>query len=284
MHYSGNFPGKEILKKIANKFLPQPSGSVIIKTIYGFDLEINPQIDKGIEECLFKTGTYEEGTLHIFNQILKEGDVVVDAGANIGLMSIFAAQIVGGAGQVHAFEPEPNTFKILQKNCALNNLTNIVLNEQALGAEKSEAMLYSNMNINRGAASLIQSEDATGTNVLISTLDIYVEEQKLTKIDFIKIDIEGFELEMLKGSSKLLAAEHAPILCVEYSQTVARNNDLEDVYDFIKKINNYRIYKFQKSKAEIGKLTEVLDKKDLPVHDNIFCFLEEKTENVVGFR
>ena len=91
----------------------RPKNKMIIKTIYGFKLHIDPIYDNGVEKSIYYTGTYEAGTLFIFSKLLEKGDLFIDVGANIGLMSIYAAMKVGESGNVHAFEPDPETFKIL---------------------------------------------------------------------------------------------------------------------------------------------------------------------------
>jgi hypothetical protein len=91
--------------------IPKPKSALIIKTLYGFKLWIDPVKDQGIEKSLYYTGTYEKGTLFILRALLKEGDLMVDVGANIGLMSIFAADLVKESGKVIAFEPNPDTTR-----------------------------------------------------------------------------------------------------------------------------------------------------------------------------
>ncbi len=269
------FRGKGVILKLSEKIIGQPSHKMIIKTLYGFKMMIDPVNDNGVERAIYYTGTYEAGTLHVFDHLLKPGDVFFDIGSNIGLMAIFAAKKTGDTGVVHSFEPEPETFKILQQNCSLNHLRNIQLNNIALGSEEREGIIYPNMDINRGASSLVRQDNSAGKTVWISTLDQYLEKNKVHPIKLMKIDIEGYELEMLKGAAHLLRSTAAPILCVEYSEVVVHSGVVQDLYDFIISINQYRIFKLMKSKEDVGKLQEVFTKQEMPVHDNVFCFLPQ---------
>ncbi|MCK6648305.1 MAG: FkbM family methyltransferase, partial [Bacteroidia bacterium] len=92
-------------------------------------------------------------------------------------------------------------------------------------------------------------------------------------IRMIKIDVEGFELEVLKGADEILMQNDSPILIVECSET--RENtfgaDVGLIYDQLKN-NHYRLYKSKGGKERVSKLVEIISKSDLPKHDNIYCF------------
>jgi FkbM family methyltransferase len=260
---------------IAKRMIGHPTEKMILKTIHGFKLHIDPVYDNGVERSIYYSGTYEAGTLHMFNKILRNGDIFIDVGSNIGLMTIYAAMQVGPSGKVFAFEPEPDTFNILESNCKLNKLDNIVLNNIALGAEDKEALIFPNPEINRGASSLIRKAGAEGKKVLVKRLDDYITVNGINNVRLMKIDIEGYELEMLRGSLSFLSGIDAPVICIEYSNEVSHTAEVGDVYEFIKALNKYRIYKFTQWKGDVCKLTEVHSKDDMPHHDNVFCFTEK---------
>ena len=274
------FRGRRILLKIADSIIGEPKRAMQIKTIYGFKIKIDPVNDNGVEKSIFYTGTYEAGTLYILDNLLNKGDNFFDIGSNIGLMGIYAAHKVGDNGTVHAFEPEPDTFKILKENCTINKLKNIRINNFALGDNEGTANIYPNLDINRGASSLVRSDGSIGKKVTITTLDKYLTQVKINSIRLIKIDIEGYEFKMLKGAIELLRSENAPIICIEYSKKVQRNERLEDIYHFLKNVNAYRIFKFMLSKEKISFLTEVFFEEQMPEHDNVFCFLESHLSDI----
>lgn len=75
--------------------IPKPKGTLTIRTLYGFHMIVDPVKDHGVEESIYYTGTYEKGTLFIMGNLLKEGNLFVDVGANIGMLAIYAASVVG---------------------------------------------------------------------------------------------------------------------------------------------------------------------------------------------
>lgn len=111
--------------------------------------------------------------------------------------------------------------------------------------------------------------------VEIKTVDGFVNAYELQKVDFIKIDVEGWELEVLKGASKLLQKSDAPALMLEYcsERPLAGGND-QNLLEFIKKINGYQIFILKNGEYRVGKLIKLDDSKSLPKFANLFCFLQ----------
>lgn len=249
----------------------------MIDTIYGFRLKIDPVVDNGVERSLYYSGTYEKGTLDIIGKILKEGDLFVDVGANIGLMSIYAGMIVGKQGSVVAFEPNPNTRKILEENITLNRVESIKVEGVALSSEARRGKIYDQWDINRGGASLIKPLNPTESYDIeeITFSEYFKSEQQ---IELIKIDVEGYELEVLTGAKAFISETKVPpVLIVEFSSTRANTfgESTSPLYNFLKELTNYRIFKSLAGKARVSKLIEIKDIQDFPEHDNIYCFTDE---------
>jgi len=140
---------------------------------------------------------------------LKRESIFVDIGANIGTHSLKAAFVVGPSGKIISFEPHPRTFYYLNKNIRLNAFDNIETHNCALG-DKSGHLNFSN-------------DIADDQNCIVSSEDIKVEVKKLEdavsprKIDLIKIDVEGYELFVLRGGIRLL--KHTDCVMFESSET-----------------------------------------------------------------
>lgn len=249
--------------------LPNKSkvGEHISTTIHGLKLIINPSIDNGVEWSLFETGTYEEGTLQFIKKNLIPNGVFVDVGANIGLMSIFTAKYFPNA-KIISFEAHPGTFKIFSDNISLNAVGNISAIQKAVGSEKGETTIYENWDVNRGGASLVvKSESSKGIQVKLICLD---DELDLNP-SIVKIDVEGFELEVLKGAQNTIK-KYQPIIIVEVSESIIDEyGQSNEIIEFIKTLGDYKFYSLAKGKAVASELVEIKSEKDIPAHDNVIC-------------
>jgi FkbM family methyltransferase len=261
--------------------IPKPKAEIVLKSLYGFSLKLNPVIDKGVEHSLYYTGTYEKGCLHIIKALLKNGDTFIDIGANIGLMSIYASTIVGDSGKVIAFEPNPQTYNILLENIAINKLTNIETHAVAIGDKKETSIIYDNWESNRGSASLIKpTQSGNSYEIAVCKLTDCIDIKQ--NITLIKIDVEGYELNVLQGAHEILCAENAPMLIVECSEMRPNSNEnaAQLVYDFIKNSNDYRFFKSLSGKGRVSKLVEIKDISELPKHDNMYCFTTKQLTKI----
>jgi FkbM family methyltransferase len=253
--------------------LPLPKGNLVIRTLYGFHMKINPIRDVGVETSIYNTGTYEKGTLQIIKENLKEGEVFVDVGTNIGLMSLFASQLVKTSGKVYAFEPHPLTRQILLENIEMNSAENILVSAYAAGSERGRSRIFDGKDQNRGSASLsLEGQISKGYEVEVISLDEFFGEKH---ISMMKVDVEGYELEVLKGAQNILKRDQPPFLIVECSQLRENTfgSSATPLFDYIKSVNNYRIFKTRKGKERVSGLIEVLKPSDLPLHDNLYCFV-----------
>lgn len=144
---------------------------------------------------------------------LKEGDTLVDVGANIGTIALTGAARVGSGGRVLAIEPHPRIFECLKENGALNGCTTIQYYNCAIGAS-SGVVTFSD----RGDDDQNKVMEGDGLQVEMRMLDDLLQEAGVTSIDLLKIDVEGFEKYVLDGASKTLKAT----ACV-YIETLERN-------------------------------------------------------------
>lgn len=267
-----------IIRKLSGLIpLPKPAGPCLVRTLHGFVILVDPTIDKGVEKSIFNFGTYEEGTLNILENILVNKSSFVDIGANIGLMSLHAANILNGKGRVISFEPLPGTYNILQHNIKINNFNNIDAANLALGSENGTVEIFENLKINRGSSSLIKPDETeSGYKIEIKRLDDYLAENNIDhKVDCLKIDVEGWELEVLKGASSLLSKPDAPVCIIECSNLHPTHGGVsEDIFTFLRSVNSYRIFRLAGGKDNPSKLIEIKSIDELPEHDNLFCFLQ----------
>lgn len=135
----------------------------------------------------------------------RAGETVFDVGAQQGVFTTLSAREVGASGKVVAFEPEPGNFALLEKNIALNSVAQARALALALSDKPGTATLHRSA-FNTGGHSLETGTCADGIAVRVSTLDLVVAENKLPKPDFLKIDVEGSALAILRGGLKTLRA------------------------------------------------------------------------------
>jgi FkbM family methyltransferase len=167
--------------------------------------------DAYIGRSLEDYGEFSGEEVDLFRQLLKPGDVVIEAGANIGAHTVPLAQMVGSTGAVHAFEPQRILHQMLCANVALNGLKNVHAHHAALGAEAGSITVpsldYDRPN-NFGGLSL--GGTAPGETVPLRMID----ELELPRVNLIKADVEGMEHEVLSGGRATIE-RCRPLLYVE---------------------------------------------------------------------
>lgn len=144
---------------------------------------------------------YETTTFKFLRENCPQGGTFLDCGAHIGLFSVTGARLVGDKGKVCSFEPTPSTGKILKEVVRLNNCQGIVeVRPEAISKTTGTATFFATGNNASNANSLVQtSEQMEGITVPTISIDEFVAKRNL-KVDVIKIDVEGSELDALHGA------------------------------------------------------------------------------------
>lgn len=157
--------------------------------------------------------------------LASDGDVVLDVGTNIGDVLLHFARIVGPSGRVFGFEPDPASHARCVTNIGLNGFTNIVLSPIGLAHEDAELRLFTIDPHNKGCDRILPA-GTPGESVIIRTmtLDHFAREKGLRRIDVIKVDIEGFEMNFLRGAEKILRT-FRPRLFIEVGDDKLRVNN-----------------------------------------------------------
>ncbi|MEB3189647.1 MAG: FkbM family methyltransferase [Snowella sp.] len=220
---------------------------------------------EGIDLAIY-LGVYEPETIKALQSLVKSGDIVLDIGANIGAITLPLANLVGVAGQVIVFEPTAWAYGKLEKNLSLNsNLIDRIKAEQIMLLDEGKeppSLIYSSW-------SLVNEEDElthpTHKGRLMTTdgvrgisLDRYIEENSVEKIDLIKLDVDGYELDVIKGASKTLS-RYSPRIILELAPHVQEEKEqLEDLL-FELKSANYRLEDLT-SRKPIAMKRQVIEK------------------------
>ena len=164
---------------------------------------------------------WEELTTEMFKKVVKEGDIVLDLGANIGFFTLLAARLVGKKGKVYAFEPEPVNYSLLIKNIEINGYDNVVPMQKAVSNAAGMVRLFLN-NEDTGAHTIRQCDDNKEfVEVESVTLDEFFRDKK-HPIDVIKMDIEGAEVEAFLGMERIIRENENLKIFVEFYPTAIR--------------------------------------------------------------
>jgi FkbM family methyltransferase len=156
----------------------------------------------------FITGKFEEYKTQAFLEHFKKGSIFYDIGAHIGYFSAIACSINRESGHVYAFEPRPDNARFYLKHMAVNGFSNFTLTKAAVAAQEGSAKFNANTGTATGHLS-----DSGNLTVDVVSIDNLVRENKLPAPDFIKIDVEGGEIEVLKGCQQVIA-QHKPKLLI----------------------------------------------------------------------
>lgn len=148
-----------------------------------------------------------------FRRHIKPGKTVVEAGANIGLYTLLFSKLVGATGKVISFEPDPELFEALKRNVTDNHADNVVVHQKALGSKTESRVLCKGL-FNRGDNRLSNdSNESQGVKVEVARLDDMFRGQS---IDFLKMDVQGWEPEVLKGMTGLMETNPEMGIYFEY--------------------------------------------------------------------
>ena len=188
-----------------------------------------------IQRNVYFLNYYEIRETNYVRKILREGDVFVDIGANIGWFTVLASAGVGASGQVFAFEPSRRIHQHLADNVGINNCGNVVLERLALSDASGSAILANANPRNDGMGSIVHG-GRTGEEVRTQTLDAYFEGRDAGTIDLVKLDVEGAEMFVLRGMRGLLAAGRVRRILFEYhrGQQAAAGEPPQIIFEFLR--------------------------------------------------
>ncbi len=208
---------------------------------------------------------FYEPEMALIPTILKNPEVIIDVGANYGPYSFYLSKIYPES-KIFAFEPSTRTYNIFKKIIKKFNLRNVIPVKKGLGSaeEKKEIVMprqYTILAYISDKKSIRNKEDLF-EDIEITTLDNFVKRNNLKKVDFIKCDVEGFELSVFQGATKVLK-KLKPIVLVEVEERHTKKYGInpQDVLNFFRKIG-YSVYSVKKDK--INKTDKI--EKEIPLY------------------
>lgn len=197
--------------------------SPVVGTSFGDKRVFVDLRDRIIGRPYFVNGRYETELQRLMGHMNLRGGVCVDVGANIGLHTIEMSRLVGDSGSVIAFEPEAHNFGILQRNLKANGCRNVrALNCAVSDARGTASIALSDVNFGDHRVSDRAPEDAPGSSqkVEVTTLDHALGDLPPNAVRFIKIDVQGHEMRVLRGIAEIVSRNPDMILMVEVSPSI----------------------------------------------------------------
>lgn len=220
------------------------TGEQIVRPLTG-NFKIKCDTNTWIGAKVAFTGDYEPNLKKVFRDHIRQGDCVLDIGANIGLHTLYFSELVGTSGQVVAFEPVPSNFRKLEANIELNNYQNINPVPVALSNRNEKIQIAADEgSTNPGAYNLF---DQSGNTVIDCKIgDEVVRDQR---VHFIKIDVEGYESFVIEGLTETIK-KNKPKIVFEYDLNYQRKTGLPDnhIFDLLK--DQYVFFSIHTSKIQ----------------------------------
>jgi FkbM family methyltransferase len=201
-----------VVDQVLKRFVPPRPAGFETDLPGGGRIFLQHRDDIGLVVLL--TGSFEATEIETARGYARAGTTAIDVGANVGIFTVPLALAVGPDGRVIAVEPSRENVAQLERNAALNNLTNVHVHALALAAEGGEVLLRLGADpAFHSTAAVIRSRDADDATVVrAETLDSLWRDAGSPEVSFLKVDTEGAERAVLEGGRQLLGAARMPIL------------------------------------------------------------------------
>lgn len=181
-------------------------------------------------DAFLKNNPHERGEVNFLNSIAEKGMKAIDIGANIGISSVAIAAKIGERGRLYSFEPLPQYFTILNRNISSNRLENVEVYELAITDQSGQVSFYQK----ELSSGIVFEEKAEKSEVPTTTIDKFVNEKKIGKIDLIHMDCEGSELLVLKGAEETLSKNKIKIFCeIHHDFLKQLGQSIEDIVQYL---------------------------------------------------
>jgi FkbM family methyltransferase len=184
--------------------------------------EVLAPLDDLMGRSAYYAGEHDRKITWICQKLIRRGDTVLDIGANLGMVTVHLAHLVGDGGVVHAFEPNPRLIGFLQRALERNCLPQVKLHEFGLGpAESTLELRIPRSDTGEGSFVLnSDTENCLSVKVRVRTLDDVASEQDIRRVSLLKIDVEGFEASVFGGATRFLAQVPPDAILFEMMESI----------------------------------------------------------------
>jgi FkbM family methyltransferase len=231
-------PGGYFISKFLRSLFPVNPNENNWRTISFRGIKMKVDLSKQMGKAIYWRGAHDWAPIFALEKQLKKGETFIDVGANQGEYSIWAGRKVGPSGQVVSFEPMKELFSQLQENIKLNPhfQTSITPIQLGLSDEPGELDLYTNPGQNEGTNTIFSSNQFNIPlgKISLDTLDNQIVKLGVQKLNMIKIDVEGAELQVLQGGKNTLET-FRPKLLIEINREACKAGgyEAEDILIFL---------------------------------------------------
>lgn len=239
----GGFFLVQFIKNLFQKNYTEPEWRSF--SFKGINMKVD--ISKSMGSAIYWRGAHDWAPIFVLGQILKKGQTVIDVGANQGEYSLWAVKHTGPNGKVIAFEPMDGLFEQLKTNFSLNPSYRkaLIPVKSGLSDEPGQLNLYGKEGDNEGVNTMFPTDTHTVLiqEIKLDTLDNQLQLMNTGKVDLIKVDVEGAELQVLKGALNTLK-KHKPNLMIEINREAcqAGGYEPEEIFELLRPLG----YTFQK--------------------------------------
>ena len=202
-------------------------------------LVLQSRFSESHERDVYFWGMWTPPIEYLLRRLLRNGDVFIDVGANVGYFSMFASQLVGPDGQVLGFEPSPTSADIFRRNAARNGCINVEIHQVAVSDEAGERDLTEPMvGCDLATMRILSHHElsrAVTHHVKTVALDDVLEPMLAKRVRLVKIDVEGAEMLVLRGMKKLLATSQSLCVVCEVTDSYLRqmNTSAPELLEFV---------------------------------------------------
>lgn len=222
---------------------------------FGYKIKLYPDafMTRGI---VFYTPLLDYDMMHFIQRYLKPGDSFIDIGANIGLYTLLASSLVGKNGHIDSFEPVPKTVKRLKENISINKLTQVQIHPIALGEKDSTLQFTQEHDATNHVLNFNRDNNVNSIEVSSKRLDRVISDRNYAMA---KIDVEGWELPLLKGAENLLSSNNPPVLMLEINGSFTKYGyKASDIINYLNSLG-YDSARYDANKNELIFTKEVWD-------------------------
>ena len=199
---------------------------------------ISPNFERWLYLRAHQVGMMGRDEREFLEKTIRPGMQILDVGSNIGLYSIILARLAGPEGRVTSFEPDLELFTVFRRNCELNGIVNLTAHQLALGSARAR-LLLNKMIVNSGDNHLGATPHVLFREAIAAEVVSLDEHLPNLPVDFVKLDVQGWELEALRGMRRMLTANRNVKIYFEFMpQNCPRaGSSYDDLLDYLQSLD-----------------------------------------------